>query len=99
SRDMASIVGGLLAGVEVRRPRHYRTDTPQPYLPLPQVVHEGEGYRLMLEVVPDPLRDVVLVNFKLAGEGTRLYVLLAPHLGNSGLLNSARAGSELLAWN
>src|SRR5262249_43720789 len=98
-RDMGFIVSGPFGWVEVKRTMRYRIDTPQPYVPLPQVVHEGEGYRLMLEVVPDPLRDVVLVNFKLTGEGTRLYVLLAPHLGNSGLLNSARAGSELLAWN
>jgi hypothetical protein len=33
-----------------------------------------------------------------AGEGTRLYALLAPHLGNSGMDNNARAGEDLLAW-
>jgi glucoamylase len=97
-RDLGFIVSGPFGWVELKRAMSYRIDTLQPYVPLPQVVHEGPGYRLLLEVVPDPLRDVVLVNFKLTGEGTRLYVLLAPHLGNSGQLNNARAASELLAW-
>ena len=97
-RDLGFIISGPFGWVEVKRAMRYTITMPRHYVPLPHVVHEGEGYRLELEVVPDPLRDVVLVRFKLTGEGTRLYVLLAPHLENSGLNNNARAGAELEAW-
>jgi glucoamylase len=52
----------------------------------------------VLEVVPDPQRDVVLISFRLIGEGVRLYALLAPHLSNGGEHNNARAGDDLAAW-
>src|SRR5439155_13076 len=64
----------------------------------PYVVHQGEGYQLILEIVPDPLRDVVQISYQLIGQDLQLYVLLAPHLGNSGERNNARAGEELFAW-
>jgi hypothetical protein len=50
---------------------------------LPQVINGGEGYRLVLEVVPDPLRHLVIISFRLSGEGMRVYALLAPHRGTS----------------
>src|SRR5262249_18854410 len=46
----------------------------------------------------DPLRDVVVISFRLSGANTRLYALLAPHLGNSGTGNNAIADAELRAW-
>jgi glucoamylase len=97
-RDLGFIVSGPFGWVEIKREMLYEITVPAPYVPLPQIVHEGEGYRLVLELATDPLRDVVLVSFQLTGEGTRLYALLAPHLGNSGMDNNARAGEELLAW-
>jgi glucoamylase len=97
-RDLGFIISGPFGWVEVKRAMRYTVTVPHPYVPLPQVVHQGDGYRLELDVVPDPLRDVVLVRFRLTGEGTRLYVLLAPHLENSGLNNNAQAGAELEAW-
>jgi glucoamylase len=97
-RDLGFIVSGPFGWVEIKRESVYQIAVPAPYVPLPQIVHEGEGYRLVLELATDPLRDVVLVSFRLTGEGTRLYALLAPHLGNSGMDNNARAGEDLLAW-
>src|SRR5262245_7945423 len=97
-RDLGFIVAGPSGWFEVKRVNRYRISLPEPYIPLPHVVHEGDGYRLVLEVVPDPLRDVVLVSYSLIGDGASLYVLLAPHLSNGGENNNARAGQDLAAW-
>jgi len=96
-RDLGFIVAGQDFWVEVKRAAAYHLSTPEPYIPLPLVVHEGEGYRLTLEFLPDPLRDVLLISFRLAGEGLRLYPLLAPHLGMSGWNNTAWADDGLFA--
>ena len=71
---------------------------PEPFIPLPRVVHEGEGYRLELELSPDPSRDTIVIAFRLTGEDMALYVLLAPHLDGSGWHNNARADGDLQAW-
>lgn len=97
-RDLGFIIAGRSGWHEVKRVNRYTISQPKPYVPLPRIVHDGEGYRLTLEVVPDPLRDVVLIDFRLEGADARLYVLLAPHLGGSGEHNNARAGSHLVAW-
>lgn len=97
-RDLGFIVATPTGWYEVKRAAQYQLSLLKPYIPLPRIVHEGEGYRLELEVSPDPLRDAILVAFRLDGEGARLYVLLAPHLGGSGHHNNARACDELLAW-
>jgi glucoamylase len=97
-RDLGFIIAGRSNWHEVKRVARYRLSLPEPYIPLPRIVHEGEGYRLELEVSPDPLRDAVLVRFRLTGDAVRLYVLLAPHLDGSGLHNNARADSDLRAW-
>ena len=97
-RDLGFIVAGRSNWHEVKRVARYRLSLPEPYIPLPRIVHEGEGYRLELEVSPDPLRDAVLISFRLTGDDVRLYVLLAPHLDGSGLHNNARADGDLRAW-
>jgi glucoamylase len=98
-RDLGFIVAGPSGWFEVKRVNNYRISLPEPYLPLPHIVHQSDQYRLVLEVVPDPRRDVLLISFRLIGEGVKLYALLAPHLGNSGEHNNARAGDEdLAAW-
>jgi glucoamylase len=88
-RDLGFIVGGGDGWVEVKRAQRYTLETPSPCVPLPRVVHVGDGYWLELEFLPDPLRDVLLVAYSLDGDGRMLYPLLAPHLGGSGLGNSA----------
>ncbi|WP_327788164.1 hypothetical protein [Marinimicrococcus flavescens] len=96
-RDLGFIVAGPGGWFEVKRVGSYAVETPGPHIPLPAITHEGAGYRLRLEVLPDPLRDVLLVRYQLAGGGLRLYALLAPHMHGSGRHNTARAGQDLVA--
>lgn len=97
-RDLGFIVAGPDGWHEVKREQRYRVELADPAVPLARIVHDGEGYELVLELVPDPLRDVLLIGFRLSGSNLRLYALLAPHLGNSGRDNNARAGDDLIAW-
>jgi glucoamylase len=97
-RDLGFIVTGPSGWTEVKRSNNYRISLLEPFVPLPNIVHAGEGYRLVLEVVPDPRHDVVLISFRLTGVGARLYTLLAPHLNNGGEHNNAQAGDDLTAW-
>ena len=97
-RDLGFVVAGPRGWFEVKRVRRYALALPAPCVPLPRVTHEGDGYRLELEVVPDPARDCVMVGFRLSGSDLKLYVLLAPHLGGNGEHNNARAAGTLTAW-
>ena len=100
-RDLGFIVAGPSGWAEVKRVNRYAVSVPESAglrVPLPQVTHEGDAYRLLLEVLPDPNRDVVLISYRLIGANVKLYCLLAPHLANSGEHNNARAGHELTAW-
>lgn len=96
-RDLGFIVAGGDFWVEVKRANKYRLAIPEPYIPLPEVVHEGERYRLGLEFLPDPSRDVLLIRYRLEGVGLALYPLLAPHLGMSGWNNTGWVDRGLLA--
>ena len=96
-RDLGFIVAGRDSWTEVKRVNNYRLTTPEPYIPLAKIVHEGDRYRLTLEVLPDPIRDVLLIYYLLEGEGLVLYPLLAPHLGMSGWNNTAWIGRGLFA--
>jgi glucoamylase len=97
-RDLGFIVANGAGWHEVKRVAQYELSLPKPYIPLPRITHEGPGYRLEIEVSPDPIRDALLVAYRLAGDGACLYVLLAPHLDGSGRHNNARAADDLLAW-
>ena len=96
-RDLGFIVAGNDFWVEVKRANRYRLTIPEPYIPLPEVVHQGERYRLILEFLPDPSRDVLLIRYRLEGDGLHLYPLLAPHLGMSGWNNTGWVDRGLLA--
>jgi len=87
-RDLGFYLIGDHRWIDLKRERRYRLETPKPYLPALTVVHHGDDYELTLEVLPDPMRDVLLVRFKLSGP-YRLAVILAPHLGSTGCGNSA----------
>ena len=95
-RDLGFIVAREGGWYEVKRVARYTLTTPAPGIPLPQVVHQGEGYTLLLEYLVDPARDVLLIRYRLEGEGFRLYPLLAPHLEGSGQGNTAWVGEEAL---
>ena len=97
TRDLGFIVAGEGFWVEVKRQLRYTLRTPKPYVPLPEIVHTGDRYRLTLELVPDPYRDVLLIHTRLAGDGLRCYPLLAPHLGMSGWNNTAWVSDGLYA--
>ena len=96
-RDLGFIVAGDGFWSEVKRVNRYTLKTPKPYVPLPEIVHEDERYKLRLEFVPDPSRDVLLIRTELEGEGMRLYPLLAPHLGMTGWNNTAWVADQLYA--
>src|SRR5579884_3134544 len=53
-RDFGFYLIGADRWVDLKRVRRYVLSTPGPCLPLPTIVHEGEDYRLTLEVLPDP---------------------------------------------
>jgi glucoamylase len=97
-RDLGFIVFGPKGWHEVKRVANYTVTTPGHHIPLPHIVHEHPDYRLELEILPDPERDAVLISYRLHGDNLRLYALLAPHLGNSGMHNNASAGADLVAW-
>jgi len=96
-RDLGFVVAGSGFWAEVKRENRYTLTTPEPYVPLARVVHEGDRYRLTLEILPDPMRDVLLISYLLEGQGLALYPLLAPHLGVSGWNNTAWVDGGLFA--
>jgi glucoamylase len=57
-------------------------------VPALTIEHYADDYRLTLELLPDPLRDALLLRYTLAGP-YRLALILAPHLGSSGRDNNA----------
>ncbi len=95
-RDLGFILAREGEWIELKRAQRYTVTWPKPYVPLPRVVHEGPDYRFTLEVVPDPLRDVLLISYVLEGP-YQVYVLLAPHLAGSGLHNTAWVDGNLFA--
>jgi glucoamylase len=68
TRDLGFIVASANGWFEVKRVNRYAVSTPAPSVPLPYVVHQGEDYQLILEILPDPLRDVVQISYQLIGE-------------------------------
>jgi glucoamylase len=97
-RDLGFIVAGRSEWHEVKRAARYQLSLPEPYIPLPRIVHEGEGYRLELEVSPDPLRDAIVIAFRLTGEDLTLYALLAPHLDGSGAAGTTMHAQTVICW-
>lgn len=96
-RDLGFIVKGPKGWTEVKRATHYLMTTPSASVPLPRYVHEGDGFRLEVEYLPHPLRDGLLINYRLDGDDLKLYVLVAPHIGGEQRDNHASAGDDLTA--
>ena len=96
-RDLGFIIGfDDGRWVEVKRAHDYTLTTPSPHVPAANIVHAGAGYRLVLDILPDPQRDALLIAWRMEGGG-RLHVLLAPHLGCTGWDNSAWVADGLFA--
>lgn len=87
-RNLAFYLLGEDRWIDLRHVGQYSLSKPKPYLPLLTIVHQGDDYRLSLEVLPDALRDVVLVRYDLQGP-YRLGMVAAPHLGGGGFNNTA----------
>ena len=76
--------------VEVKRLERHDISLAAPGAPAVRIVHRHERFTLTLRVVPDPRRDVLLLDVNLEGDpGLRPYALLAPHLGGTGHQNYA----------
>ncbi len=87
-RDVTFYLVGKDGWIDLKRVRTYRLSVESPAVPVLTIVHEGEDYRVTLEPLPDPRRDVLLVRFTVEGE-YQLVVIAAPHLGGSGHDNVA----------
>ncbi|MEO6418849.1 MAG: glucan 1,4-alpha-glucosidase, partial [Polyangiaceae bacterium] len=94
-RDLTFYLVGPGGFIDLKRERQYTLETPAPNVPLLTIAHSGADYRLTLEVVPDPLRDVLLVRYELEGP-YRLVAIVAPHLGGTGTGNTAWVEDEAL---
>ncbi|HVC50567.1 MAG TPA: glycoside hydrolase family 15 protein [Stellaceae bacterium] len=92
-RDLGFIVAGPDGfWCEIKREGGYRIHPAAPGVPAVEVTHEHPRFTLHLRIVPDPGRDVLLIDCALTGDAElRPYVLLAPHLGATGYGNSAAA--------
>ena len=95
-RDMTFYLVGADGWIDLKRVARYQLSRPAPTLPLLTIVHEGDGYALTLEIVPDPSRDVLLVRYAVTGD-YRLVVIAAPHLAGGGEQDSAWVDGELFA--
>ncbi len=98
-RDLGFLVAWPGGWCEVKRHDCYTITLPEPYAPVPRIVHESERFRLELEVVCDDARDCVLIRYALHGKDVRLYALLAPRMGVQGADNTAWVDGELHAVN
>ncbi|MEO6600198.1 MAG: glycoside hydrolase family 15 protein [Polyangiaceae bacterium] len=94
-RDLTFYLVGDGCFVDLKRVRKYTLRTPAPHVPLATIEHVDADYKLTLEVVPDPLRDVLLIRFEIQGP-YRLVVVLAPHLDGTGADNSAWTAEQAL---
>lgn len=101
-RDLNFYLIGEGRWVDLRRERHYDLSSPAPAVPLPTVRHRpppgfaGPAYDLTLEVLPDPLRDALLIRFDLSGP-YRLALITSPHLDASTPENVAWVDGALFA--
>ena len=98
-KDLGFLIGGTGWWQEVKRAGHYTLSTPEPGLMLPAIVHTGssQAYELTLRPVVDPDHDALLIEYELAGEGVRLYPLLAPsaaHCGSGVIWPMPRCGAS-----
>ncbi|MGD9545614.1 MAG: glycoside hydrolase family 15 protein [Methylocystis sp.] len=87
-RDLGFYLLGENSWADLKRINRYRLSRPKPYVPLLTIAHSGDDYRLTLELLPDPRRDVLLIRFDVEGP-YRLAIVAAPHLGENGIDNSA----------
>jgi hypothetical protein len=87
-RDIGFYLLGDDRWIDLKRVSRYTLSKPKSYLPLLTIVHQGDDYRLSIDVLPDPRRDALLLRYALDGP-YRLGIVAAPHLGATGHDNTA----------
>ncbi len=93
-RDLGFIVADD-AGfwIEVKDIDDCRIECAETGIPAVTVVHRHPRFTLTQRIVPEPNRDVILIELTLEGDSSlQPYVLLAPHLGGTGGNNTAEVG-------
>jgi len=76
--------------VELRRMRNYVVTLPRPGVPAVTIVHSHPRFTFTLEICPAQRRDVLLLRYRLEGDGgLRPYALLATRLGGDADNNEA----------
>jgi glucoamylase len=95
-RDLGFIVtDGNGFWVEVKRLENCRVEYHSAGVPAVTIVHTHPRFTLTQRIVPEPNRDVILIDIALDGDAQlQLYVLLAPHLGGSGHTNMAEVAEH-----
>jgi len=95
-RDMGFIVAdGEGFWIEVKRLETARVGYDAPGMPAVTIVHTHPRFTLTQRIVPEPNRDVLLLELQLEGDARlRPYVLLAPHLGGTGANNVAEVSEH-----
>ncbi|GAC1336010.1 MAG: glucan 1,4-alpha-glucosidase [Beijerinckiaceae bacterium] len=75
--------------IEIKRNADYTLTTPGAGIPAMQILHRHARFEFALRIVPDPDRDVLLIECKLSGDANlKAYALLAPHVGGDGRKNA-----------
>ncbi|MGP0057131.1 MAG: glycoside hydrolase family 15 protein [Steroidobacteraceae bacterium] len=102
-RDLGFLVAdGKGFWLEVKRLWQYSVELLAPGIPAVRVVHRHDRFELTLQVLPCVERDALLIDVVLIGDADlRPYVLLAPHLGGTGMGNQAEVanhGGRRLLW-
>lgn len=94
-RDLGFIVADDLGfWVEVKRLDCHQLVWAAQGIPAIEILHQHARFELRLRIVPDPRRDVLLIDLQLQGEpGLKPYALLAPHLGGTGHDNLAEVSA------
>ncbi|MHB8742758.1 MAG: glycoside hydrolase family 15 protein [Sulfuricaulis sp.] len=93
-KDMGFIVSdGAGFWVELRRLNNYAVAWQDDAIPAITITHHHARFTLTLKICTDPERDVLLLDFVLAGDAPlQLYVLAAPRLGEDASCNQAWTG-------
>jgi glucoamylase len=95
-RDLGFIVAdGKGFWIEVKCLDNCRVAYTSAGVPAVTIVHTHARFTLTQRIVPEPNRDVLLIQLSLDGDTQlRPYVLLAPHLGGSGYNNLAEVSEH-----
>lgn len=99
-KDWGFLIAGAGQWREVKAVGSYRLQPHQdPAVPVTGVTHDGDIYTLKIRVIADPGHDALLLDYDLTADpDTRLYPLLAPHLGTYSADTASDTGLDNTAW-